>query len=59
MNFVVMQVDPSFEGMGGGIGSLIKWNPLATVEGKDIWNFIRTMGVPVNLLHSQVKRDFL
>ncbi|XP_020092620.1 probable 5'-adenylylsulfate reductase 1, chloroplastic isoform X2 [Ananas comosus] len=49
----LVQVDPSFEGMGGGIGSLIKWNPLATVEGKDIWNFIRTMGVPVNLLHSQ------
>lgn len=50
----IMQVDPSFEGMDGGIGSLVKWNPVANVEGKDIWNFLRTMEVPVNSLHSQV-----
>ncbi|XP_010910189.1 5'-adenylylsulfate reductase 3, chloroplastic [Elaeis guineensis] len=49
----VVQADPSFEGMDGGIGSLIKWNPVANVEGKDIWNFLRTMDVPVNSLHSQ------
>ncbi|OAY67213.1 probable 5'-adenylylsulfate reductase 1, chloroplastic [Ananas comosus] len=49
----VVQVDPSFEGMDGGIGSLVKWNPVANVEGKDIWNFLRTMEVPVNSLHSQ------
>ncbi|XP_038981986.1 5'-adenylylsulfate reductase 3, chloroplastic-like [Phoenix dactylifera] len=49
----VVQVDPSFEGMDGGIGSLIKWNPVSNVEGKDIWNFLRTMDVPVNSLHSQ------
>ncbi|XP_010929469.1 5'-adenylylsulfate reductase 1, chloroplastic [Elaeis guineensis] len=49
----VVQVDPSFEGIDGGIGSLIKWNPVANVEGKDIWDFIRTMDVPVNSLHSQ------
>nr|DAD23391.1 TPA_asm: hypothetical protein HUJ06_024854 [Nelumbo nucifera] len=49
----VVQVDPSFEGMDGGVGSLIKWNPVANVDGRDIWNFLRTMNVPVNSLHSQ------
>ncbi|XP_058094963.1 5'-adenylylsulfate reductase 1, chloroplastic-like isoform X2 [Magnolia sinica] len=49
----VVQVDPSFEGMDGGIGSLVKWNPVANVDGGDIWNFLRTMDVPVNSLHSQ------
>ncbi|KAL7242844.1 hypothetical protein ACSBR1_015272 [Camellia fascicularis] len=49
----VVQVDPVFEGMDGGIGSLVKWNPVANVEGHDIWNFLRTMNVPVNSLHSQ------
>ncbi|KAJ1700946.1 hypothetical protein LUZ63_000725 [Rhynchospora breviuscula] len=49
----IVQVDPSFEGMAGGAGSLIKWNPVANVDGKDIWNFLRTMDVPVNSLHFQ------
>lgn len=49
----VVQVDPVFEGMDGGIGSLVKWNPVANVEGQDIWNFLRAMNVPVNSLHSQ------
>ncbi|XP_027331885.1 5'-adenylylsulfate reductase 3, chloroplastic-like [Abrus precatorius] len=49
----VVQVDPVFEGMNGGIGSLVKWNPVANVNGLDIWNFLRTMNVPVNSLHSQ------
>jgi len=49
----VVQVDPSFEGLDGGAGSLIKWNPVANVDGKDIWNFLRTMDVPVNTLHAQ------
>ncbi|KAI9127669.1 hypothetical protein K1719_000662 [Acacia pycnantha] len=49
----VAQVDPVFEGMDGGIGSLVKWNPVANVNGNDIWNFLRTMNVPVNSLHSQ------
>lgn len=40
--------------MEGGAGSLVKWNPVANVEGRDIWNFLRTMAVPVNSLHSQV-----
>ncbi|XP_020589391.1 5'-adenylylsulfate reductase 3, chloroplastic-like isoform X2 [Phalaenopsis equestris] len=52
-NIPVVQVDLSFEGLDGGAGSLIKWNPVANVEGKDIWNFLRTMDVPVNPLHSQ------
>ncbi|KAF8409580.1 hypothetical protein HHK36_005657 [Tetracentron sinense] len=49
----VVQIDPSFEGMEGGVGSLIKWNPVANVEGRDIWNFLRAMNVPVNSLHSK------
>ncbi|XP_027330305.1 5'-adenylylsulfate reductase 3, chloroplastic-like [Abrus precatorius] len=49
----VVQVDPVFEGMEGGIGSLVKWNPVANAKGHDIWNFLRTMDVPVNTLHSQ------
>ncbi|KAI4298706.1 hypothetical protein L6164_032232 [Bauhinia variegata] len=48
-----VQVDPVFEGLDGGIGSLVKWNPVANVKGNDIWNFLRTMNVPVNSLHSQ------
>ncbi|XP_078437506.1 5'-adenylylsulfate reductase 3, chloroplastic-like [Wolffia australiana] len=49
----VVQVDPSFEGLDGGVGSLVKWNPVAEVDGRDIWKFLRTMNVPVNSLHSQ------
>ncbi|XAR56700.1 Adenylyl-sulfate reductase (thioredoxin) [Bertholletia excelsa] len=49
----VVQVDPSFEGLDGGDGSLIKWNPVANVDGRDIWNFLRAMNVPINLLHSR------
>ncbi|XP_076933721.1 5'-adenylylsulfate reductase 1, chloroplastic-like [Bidens hawaiensis] len=49
----LVQVDPVFEGLDGGSGSLVKWNPVANVAGNDIWNFLRTMGVPVNSLHAQ------
>lgn len=49
----VVQVDPAFEGLDGGVGSLVKWNPVANVEGKDVWNFLRTMSVPINSLHTQ------
>ncbi|XP_071714069.1 5'-adenylylsulfate reductase 3, chloroplastic-like [Rutidosis leptorrhynchoides] len=49
----VVQVDPAFEGLDGGSGSLVKWNPVANVAGNDIWNFLRTMDVPVNSLHAQ------
>ncbi|XP_058728133.1 5'-adenylylsulfate reductase 3, chloroplastic-like [Vicia villosa] len=49
----VVQVDPVFEGIEGGTGSLIKWNPLANVKGNDVWNFLMTMNVPVNSLHLQ------
>nr|AAZ75683.1 5'-adenylylsulfate reductase [Polygonatum pubescens] len=49
----VVQVDPTFEGSDGGAGSLIKWNPVANVDGKDVWNFLRTMEVPVNSLHAK------
>ncbi|KAH9612682.1 hypothetical protein KSS87_003344 [Heliosperma pusillum] len=49
----IVQVDPVFEGLDGGAGSLVKWNPVANVDGKDIWNFLRAMNVPVNSLHAQ------
>lgn len=49
----VVQVDTVFEGIDGGTGSLIKWNPVANMKGNDVWNFLRTMNVPVNSLHSQ------
>ncbi|TMW93795.1 hypothetical protein EJD97_011143 [Solanum chilense] len=49
----IVQIDPSFEGLDGGVGSLVKWNPVANVDGNDIWNFLRAMNVPVNSLHSQ------
>ncbi|KAK9706406.1 hypothetical protein RND81_07G122000 [Saponaria officinalis] len=49
----VVQVDPVFEGLEGGVGSLVKWNPVANVDGKDVWNFLRAMNVPVNSLHAQ------
>ncbi|XP_074327152.1 5'-adenylylsulfate reductase 3, chloroplastic-like [Apium graveolens] len=48
-----VQVDPVFEGLEGGPGSLVKWNPVANVQGNDIWKFLRTMNVPVNSLHAQ------
>ncbi|KAE8670177.1 5'-adenylylsulfate reductase 3 [Hibiscus syriacus] len=49
----VVQVDPVFEGLDGGVGSLVKWNPVANVDGIDIWNFLLAMNVPINSLHSQ------
>lgn len=49
----VVQVDPVFEGLDGGIGSLVKWNPVANVKGNDIWSFLRAMNVPVNSLHAK------
>ncbi|MCO5587024.1 hypothetical protein L7F22_040969 [Adiantum nelumboides] len=52
-NVPIVQIDSSFEGLDGGPGSLIKWNPVANVKGTDIWSFLRTMNVPVNSLHSQ------
>ncbi|KAL3678646.1 hypothetical protein R1sor_021602 [Riccia sorocarpa] len=52
-NVPVVQVDPAFEGLDGGAGSLIKFNPLTAVTSADVWNFLRTMNVPYNPLHSQ------
>lgn len=52
-NVPTVQIDSSFEGLDGAVGSLVKWNPLANVKGTDLWNFLRTMDVPVNALHLQ------
>ncbi|KAL0305941.1 UNVERIFIED_CONTAM: 5'-adenylylsulfate reductase 1, chloroplastic [Sesamum radiatum] len=49
----VRKVDPVFEGLDGGSGSLVKWNPVANVKGNDIWNFLRVLNVPVNSLHAK------
>ncbi|PSC67291.1 5 -adenylylsulfate reductase [Micractinium conductrix] len=48
----VVQVDPVFEGVDGGAGSLIKYNPLSNITSPECWNFLRVMGVPVNELHA-------
>ena len=47
----VVQVDPVFEGLDGGPGSLIKYNPLSNVSSSEVWNFLRVMNVPTNKLH--------
>ena len=47
----VVEVDPVFEGLDGGTGSLIKYNPLSNVTSAEVWNFLRVMGVPTNKLH--------
>lgn len=47
----VVEVDPVFEGLDGGEGSLIKYNPMSNASSADVWMFLRTMGVPTNKLH--------
>ena len=32
-----------FEGLSGGAGSLIKYNPLTNVSSSEVWNFLRVM----------------
>lgn len=49
----VVQVDPAFEGVAGGPGSLIKYNPLSNITSQEVWNFLRVQSVPVNDLHNQ------
>ncbi|KAF8096741.1 hypothetical protein N665_0302s0015 [Sinapis alba] len=49
---LVVQVDPVFEGLDGGAGSLVKWNLVANFQGDHVWSFLRTMDVPVNTLHA-------
>jgi hypothetical protein len=46
------QVDPVFEGLAGGPGSLVKYNPLSNLSSAETWNFLRVMGVPINALHA-------
>lgn len=48
----VVQVDPVFEGLAGGAGSLIKYNPLSNMSSPEVWNFLRVMNVPTNKLHA-------
>ncbi|KAH0938923.1 hypothetical protein HID58_006384 [Brassica napus] len=53
----VVQVDPVFQGLDGGAGSLVKWNPVANVERNHVWSFLRAMDVPVNTLHAKGSMD--
>lgn len=46
-----MQVDPVFEGLEGGPGTLIKYNPLSNVSSSEVWNFLRAM---VRLTHTHM-----
>ena len=39
----VAEVDPVFEGLDGGPGSLVKFNPLSDVTSQEVWNFLRVM----------------
>lgn len=32
-----------FEGLSGGPGSLIKYNPLTNITSAEVWNFLRVM----------------
>lgn len=41
MEVPVVQVDPAFEGVTGGAGSLIKYNPLSNITSAEVWNFLR------------------
>ena len=43
MSAVLVQVDPVFEGLKGGPGTLIKYNPLSNVSSAEVWNFLRAM----------------
>lgn len=49
----VVQVDPAFEGLAGGPGSLIKYNPMSNLTSAETWNFLRVQGVPINELHAK------
>lgn len=40
---LTLQVDPVFEGLDGGEGSLIKYNPLSNMSSAETWNFLRVM----------------
>ena len=39
----VVEVDPVFQGLEGGPGSLIKYNPLSNITSAECWNFLRVM----------------
>jgi adenylyl-sulfate reductase (glutathione) len=47
----VVQADPRFGGRDGA--PLLKWNPLAAMTSADVWDAIRSFGVPFNELHSR------
>lgn len=47
-----VQVDPVFEGIDGGAGSLIKYNPMTNMTSAEVWNLIRSLNVPYNELHN-------
>ncbi len=50
-----MQVDPVFEGLEGGPGTLIKYNPLSNVSSPEVWNFLRAMVMPSSYHSAQMQ----
>jgi len=48
----VAQVDPTFAGLEGD-GMLVKFNPLANMSSKQVWDTIRILEVPYNELHER------
>ena len=55
----LVQVDPAFEGVTGGTGSLIKFNPLADMSSAEVWNFLRVMVRPDERVRSLVQDQCL
>ncbi|MCL6414601.1 phosphoadenylyl-sulfate reductase [Aestuariirhabdus sp. Z084] len=46
----IIESDPTFSGING---SLTKFNPLANMSSKDVWDYIWMFDVPYNELHDQ------
>ncbi len=44
-----------FEGVTGGPGSLVKYNPLSSMTSAEVWNFLRVMvgGLPAGVGHGR------
>lgn len=51
-NVPVVQMDTTFAGKSGE-GTLVKFNPMANVSSKEVWDAIRILEVPYNELHER------
>ncbi|KAK4529514.1 hypothetical protein CCYA_CCYA01G0371 [Cyanidiococcus yangmingshanensis] len=48
----LVQMDPTFAGLDGD-GTLVKFNPMANLTSKEVWDTIRILEVPYNELHER------